>query len=76
MDCVIFASPTALLLYGAALLLCLYDRFHPGQVRWMNPLSTAVCICASSYGLLLGATLREIAAILMIFLLLNMGVRP
>ena len=42
---------------------------------WLTILSCAVCVGATAYAILIGAGLWECAAVLLIFLLLNMGVR-
>ena len=72
---VILQSPAALLLCGAALFLCLFDRLHRASRGWLTVLSAALCLTALGLDLLEGADLREAAAIGMGFLLLNLGVR-
>ena len=72
---VILQHPAALLLCGAALFLCLFDRLHRASRGWLSVLSAALAILGLGLDLLQGADLREAAAIAMVFLLLNMGVR-
>lgn len=74
MESVILRSPLALLLYGAALFLCLYDRVYKATGWWFSALSAVLAIAASAYSLILGASLWETATVLLVFLLLNMGV--
>ena len=72
---VILQTPAALLLCGAALFLCLFDRARHASRGWVTLLSTALALLAVGLDLLNGADLREAAAILMVFLLLNLEVR-
>ena len=71
---VILQNPAVLLLCGAALFLCLFDRLHRASRGWLSVLSAVLAILGLGLDLLQGADLREAAAIAMVFLLLNMGV--
>ena len=75
MESVILQSPLALLLYGIALFLNLFDRHYKMTRGVMTLVSTAVCVAATAYALVMGASMFECAAVLLAFLLLNMGVR-
>lgn len=75
MDSVIFQSPLALFLYGAALFLNLFDRHDRTSKGWMTILSALFTVGATAYALLIGTALWECAAVLLVFLLLNMGVK-
>ncbi len=75
MDSVILSSPLALLLYGAALFLCLFDRQYQASKGLFTILSAILSLAATAYSLILGAGLWEGATVLLIFLLLNMGVK-
>lgn len=75
MESVILQSPLALLLYGIALFLNLFDRHYKMTKGVMTLVSTAVCVAATAYVLVMGASMFECAAVLLAFLLLNMGVR-
>ena len=75
MDSVILTLPLAMMLYGAALMLCLFDRTRKATGGWFTLLSTAVAVVSTVYSLLMGAPLTECATVLMIFMLLNMGVK-
>ena len=66
--------PMALLLYGAALFLCLFERRYRSSRGVFLLASAALTLAASAYSLLMGAGLWETAAVLLIFLLLNLGV--
>ena len=74
-ELVILQTPAVLLLCGAALFLCLFDKLHRASRGWLSLLSAALAILAVGLDLLEGAELREAAAILTGFLLLNLGVR-
>lgn len=75
MESVIISSPFALFLYGIALFLNLFDRHYRLTKGWLTIASCAVCVGATAYAVLIGAPLWECATVLLIFLLLNMGVR-
>jgi len=75
MDSLILQSPLALVLYGAALFLNLFDRRYRATNGWMTVASAFFAVGATAYALIIGAGLWECATILLIFLLLNMGVR-
>lgn len=75
MESVILSSPLALFFYGIALFLNLYDRHYRMTRGVLTIVSCAVCVGATGYAILIGASLWECAAVLLIFLLLNMGVR-
>ncbi len=74
MDSVILTSPLALVLYGAALFFCLFDRQYRGTKGCFTILSALLALGATAYALILGAGLWECATVLLVFLLLNMGV--
>lgn len=71
---VILQLPLALLLYGAALFFCLFERRYRATRGVFFLLSAALALGASAYALIMGAGLWEAAAVLLAFLLLNMGV--
>ena len=71
----IFEIPAALVCYGAALFLCLFDRFYRATRGVFTLLSAAAAVAGTAVLLLHGGSLREAAAVLMVFLLLNMGVK-
>ena len=75
MESVILQTPMAMLLYGIALALCLFDRHYKATGGVMTYLSTAVAVAATVYALLMGTPLVECATVLMAFMLLNMGVK-
>ena len=72
---VILQFPAAMALYGAALFFCLFDRVYQASKGIFTVLSAALAIFATAFLLLNGASLWEGATLLMVFLLLNMGVR-
>ena len=75
MESVILASPLAVVLYGIALFLNLFDRHYKMTKGVLTILSCAVCVGATAYAILIGASLWECATVLLVFLLLNMGVK-
>lgn len=72
---VIVTLPLGLILYGAALFFCLFERRFRGTGGKFFLLSTAIAVLATAYCLLMGASLWECSAALTGFLLLNMGVK-
>lgn len=77
MESVILQQPLvlALVLYGAALFLVLFDRAYRATKGVFTLISTALAAIATAYSLLMGAALWECATVLLVFLLLNMGVK-
>lgn len=73
-ESVILQLPLALLLYGAALFFCLFERRYRATHGVFFLLSAALALGASAYALIMGAGLWETAAAVLVFLLLNMGV--
>ena len=71
-DSVILQLPLAVLLYGAALFLCLFERKTRATRGVFFLLSAAVALAASGYALFSGAGLWETAAVLLVFLLLDL----
>lgn len=74
-ELVILQTPAALLLCAAALFLCLFDRKKKASRGWLSLLSAVLALLAAGIDLLRGASLREAALLLTVFLLMNMGVR-
>ncbi len=74
-ESVIFSLPLALVLYGAALFFCLFDRVYRATKGVFTLISAAIAILATAYCILMGAALWDAAAVLIVFLLLNMGVK-
>jgi hypothetical protein len=72
---IILQTPAALLLCAGALFFCLFEKIRRSGHGWLSILSAVLALLAVGLDLLAGAELREAAAILTAFLLLNMGVR-
>ncbi len=72
---VILSSPLSLFLYGGALFLCLFDRHHRETKGLLTILSAVMTLATTTYVLTLGASLWTAAGVLLVFLLLNMGVK-
>lgn len=75
MNSVILQTPLALVLYGIALALCLFDRHYRSTGGVATMISTALAVGATVYAIALGTSLAECAVVLMVFLLANMGVK-
>lgn len=74
-ESVILQLPAALLLYGAAIFLRLFDRAYRDTRGGFTLLSALLAAGTTAYVLLMGASLGEACAVLGLFLLLNLGVR-
>lgn len=74
-ESVIITLPAALLLYGIALFLRIYDKVYRSTGGVFTLLSAAAAACATAYALIMGAGPWECATVLLVFLLLNTGVR-
>lgn len=72
---VILSSPLALCLLGIALFLCLFDKHYQATKGVFSLLSGVIALGTGAYLLTLGASAWLTAGVLLIFLLLNMGVR-
>ena len=72
---IILQQPALLLAYGAALFLCLFDRITGKTKGLFTFFSAVVVMAATAFLLLFGAQLYEASTILILFLLLNMGVK-
>ena len=75
MESVILSSPLALFFYGIALFLNLFDRNYRMTKGLLTLVSCAVCVGATVYAVIIGATLWECVTVLLVFQLLNMGVK-
>ena len=72
---VILESPASMLMLVAALFFNLFDRRYGCTKGVFTLLSAVLCLAACGVLCLDGAGLRELAAILTVFLLLNIGER-
>lgn len=73
--CVIPNLPVALLLYGGALFLNLFDRHYQATKGGFTVAAAFFAVAATGYSLIMGASLWETVTVLLVFLLLNMGVQ-
>ena len=71
---VVFQSPVALLLYGAALGCSLFERATKSTKGILTLISAVLAVAATGVLILLGGSLWEAATMLLVFLLLHMGV--
>jgi hypothetical protein len=74
-EIVILQLPVALLLYGAALFLSIYDLHYKATKGIFTIISAFLVVGTTAYAVLMGASLQEGALVLLAFLLLEMGVR-
>lgn len=74
-EIVILQLPLALMLYGIAVGLCLFDRHYKATGGILTLVSNAVAIGATVYAILMGTPLTECVVLLMAFLLMTMGVK-
>lgn len=73
MTSVILSTPILILLYGAALLLCVYDLIRRAT-GYVFPLISALLFAAATVlSVCLGAGLAEVGGAALIFLALNLG---
>ena len=72
---IILQHPVLLLIYGMALLFCLFDRIYASTKAILTFMSAVLVIIATAFLLLSGAQLYEAAMVLLAFLLLNMEVK-
>lgn len=73
MECVIFGSPTLMLLYGAALLICIYDLVRRASGYVFSVLAAAIFVGTTVYAFVLGAGYEEVGIVTLAFLALNLG---
>ena len=71
-ESVILNSPVLLLLFGAALALCLFDRPRRATKGVFPLLAAILAVGASAWALILGAGAGEVLTVLLLFLLLNL----
>lgn len=72
---VILSLPPALVLYGAALFLALFDRRYRATRGWFTLLAAVLVLAATAYSLLYGASTAEVATVLLAFALLGLEAR-
>lgn len=73
MKSVIFSSEILILLYGAAILLCVFDLVKKASGYVFPVLSAVVFSGATVYAVLLGAGYEELCLVTLMFLMLNLG---
>lgn len=74
-ESVILQLPLAWMLFGSAFFLNLFDRHYKATRGIFTMVAAFFAVIATAYSLLMGASMQEAATVLLIFLLLNMGVR-
>jgi hypothetical protein len=72
---VILHLPVALLFYGIALFLSIYDLHYKATKGIFTILSSLLVVGTTAYAILMGASLQEGSLVLLAFLLLEMGVK-
>lgn len=73
MDSVIFSSTPLLVLYGAAILLCIFDLIKRASGYVFPVISAVIFTGTTIYALILGAGYEELGIVVLVFLLLNLG---
>lgn len=74
-ESVILQLPVAIVLYAVALFLNLFDRHYQDSKGLLTVASAFFSVTATAYSLINGASFWEAATVLLVFLLMNMGVR-
>lgn len=69
---VILNSPVLVLLFGAALGLCIFDKLKKGTKGWFSIASAFLAVGTAAYGLILGTGTGETLTVLLLFLCLNL----
>ena len=72
MESVIFSSTLLLILYGIALILCIFDLIKHASGYVFPILSAMIFVGATIYALILGAGYDEVGIVVIVFLLLNL----
>ena len=70
-ESVILGNPLLLVLYGLALAISVYDKWKPTGII-LPVLSALIVVGTSAYAILLGASLFETAAAVMVFLFVQL----
>ena len=65
-DSVILNSPVLLLLFSAALGLCMFDRLRRATRGWFSVLSAILAVGSAAYALILGAGTGEVLTVLLL----------
>ena len=68
----ILNSPVLLLLFSAALGLCLFDKLRRATRGWFSVAAVVLAVGAAAYALILGAGTGEVLTMLLLFLCLNL----
>ena len=66
----ILNSPVLLLLFSAALFLCLFDRMRKATRGWFTIVSAFLAVAAAAWALILGAGTGEVLTVMLLFLCL------
>ena len=70
-ESIILTTPLLWILFGIALLLCLYDKYQRATEGAFTAASAVVTVIACAIALILGAGIGEVVTVLLIFLLLG-----
>ncbi len=68
----IMKHPVLLLLFGAALCLCLFDRRARSTMGWFSVLSAVLTAATAAYALILGVGTGEVLTVLLLFLCIHL----
>lgn len=73
MESVIFSSTLLLVLYGIAIILCVFDLIKRASGYVFPVISAVIFTGTTIYALILGAGYEEVGIVTLVFLLLNAG---
>ncbi|MBQ2953732.1 MAG: hypothetical protein IJE07_09300 [Clostridia bacterium] len=71
-DSVILNTPVLLLLFAAALFLCVFDRLRKATRGWFSVVAAILAVAGAAWALILGAGTGEVLTVLLLFLCLNL----
>ena len=71
-ELLISEHPVLLLLYGVALFLCLFDKYHGSTHGRFSLISALLAVITCAYAILLGVGTQEVLVVLLLFLCLNL----
>ena len=71
-ESIILSTPLLWLLFGLALVLCLYDKSQRATNGFFTAASAVISVIGCAIALILGAGIGEVVTVLLAFLLLGM----
>ena len=71
-DSVILNTPVLLLLFSAAIFLCLFDKLRKATNGWFSVISAFLAVGSAAWALILGAGTGEVLTVLLLFLCVHL----